>query len=35
MSNENGETPPKNIHQTESSKKLRDGLKSAEMKSTR
>ena len=30
MANENGENPPKNIDQTESSKKLRDGLKFAE-----
>ena len=30
MANENGENPPKNIDQTELSKKLRDGLKFAE-----
>ena len=30
MANENGENPPKNIDQTESSKKLREGLKCAE-----
>ena len=30
MVNENGENPPKNIAQTESSKKLHDGLKCAE-----
>ena len=30
MANENGENPPKNIDQTESSKKLWDGLKYAE-----
>ena len=30
MANENGESPPKNIDQTKSSKKLWDGLKCAE-----
>ena len=31
MTNENGENPPKNSDQTESSKKLLDGLKCAEL----
>ena len=31
MANENGENPPKNNDQTESKKKLRDGLKCAEL----
>ena len=32
MANENGENPPKNIDQTESSKRLQGGLKCAELK---
>ena len=32
MANENGENPPKNIDQAESSKRLQGGLKCAELR---